>query len=276
LDKRALKADMNQPMGQVGQADSIQDMYRNIPFVTKVLVTSTVLLATGITFNMINPVDVVLDYQYLVKKFHIWRLFTPFIFAGPFSFNFLMHTVVLYENCRNYEVNPFNTGGGGTSADFLWMVIMGMLVFIVIGIYLEIYVMSEAILFMILYVWSRRDPTSIRNIFGFRFQGLYLPWIYVGIRLLMGSSIAMPIIGIVVGHAYYFAIEVMPNAYNIDFIRTPQFCVDIVTYFTGRSPPPVRPAAMPGFGNAPQAAPQRNFANLGGGYNWGQGRPLGR
>lgn len=266
---------MNQPMGQVGLADNLQDMYRNVPFVTKVLVTSTVLLAAAITFNMVNPVDVILDSHYLFKKFHIWRLFTPFIFAGPFSFNFLMHTVVLYENCRNYEANPFNTGAGGTSADFLWMVIIGMLIFTVVGIYLEIYVMSEAILFMILYVWSRREPQSIRNIFGFRFQGLYLPWIYVAIRLLMGSSIAMPIIGIVIGHAYYFAIEVMPNAYNVDFIKTPQFCVDIVTYFTGRSPPPVRPG-MPGLGNPPQQNARGNFANLGGGYNWGRGRPLGR
>ena len=35
---------------------------------------------------------------------------------GPFSFNFAMHTYVLYENSRRYESNPYNTGGGGSSA----------------------------------------------------------------------------------------------------------------------------------------------------------------
>lgn len=104
---------------------------------------------------MIDAMDVILDYHHLVHKYQIWRIFTPFIFSGGFSFNFLMHTVVLYENCRNYEINPFSTGAGGTSADFLWMVMIGMVVFLVVGLYLEMYVMSEALLFMILYVWSR-------------------------------------------------------------------------------------------------------------------------
>lgn len=91
----------------------------------------------------------------------------------------------------------------------------------------------------------------------------------------MGSSIFIPIIGIVVGHIYYFLIEVAPHTHNIDIIRTPKFCIDLVTYATGVSPPPVRPG-MPGFGNNDVPQGRQNFANLGGGYNWGQGRQLGR
>jgi hypothetical protein len=78
-----------------------------------------------------------------------------------------------------------------------------------------------------------------------------------------------------VGHIYYFLIEVLPNSHNIDIIHT-QFCVHLVSYATGMSPPPTRPA-MPGFGNnnVNYNHPVQNFANLGGGYNWGQGRQLG-
>lgn len=260
-------------IGRVGQGDSIQDWYRNIPFVTKVLVTSTVLLGGLMSFNIVNPLDLILDWNMIWKKFHIWRLFTPFIFAGGFSFNFLMHVLVLFENCRHYEINPFNTGAGGSSADFLWMITLGIIQLSIIGYFMDVSVLSESLLFMIMYVLSRREPESIRNIFGFKFKALYLPWVYVGLRLLMGGSIALPIIGIVVGHAYFFVIEVSPNIYNVDIIRTPKLCIDLVSYATGYTAPVGRPTPVAPVG--PGAPPPAAFHNLGGGYNWGRGRQLG-
>lgn len=251
------------PVAHVGQGDSIQDWYANMPFVTKLLVTSTVALAGLTAMNVVNPHDVILNWDLVIKKFQIWRLFTAYVFAGSFSFNFLMHTVVLYENCRRYEANPFNTGAGGNSADFLFMVLIGIILLGIVAHLFEVFILSVPLLYMIMYVWSRRDPDALINFYGFKFQGLYLPWIYIAIQLLMGASITLPIIGIAVGHVYYFLIEVLPATYGREVVKTPKFVIELVSYITGA------PTVIPR-----QGAPAQ-FGNMGGGHNWGRGRALG-
>ena len=140
-------------------------------------------------------------------------------------------------------------------------------------------VMSEPILYVIMYVWSRREPEALLNIFGFKFQSLYLPWVYIAIRLLMGGAISLPLIGIAVGHLYFFLIEVLPGNNNIDMIRTPQFVVDLIQFLTGLSQPRVASVAQAATNAAGghNTAAARNLPRATGGYNWGAGgRVLGR
>lgn len=189
--------------------------------------------------------------------------------------SFVMHLVVLYENCKRYEVNPFNTGGGGTSADFLWMVCIGMIILNVIAYAFDIMLLSECLLYMIMYVWSRREPEAKLNFWGFKFDGIYLPWIYMGIRLLMGGSVSMPLLGVGVGHVYYFVAQVMPDSHGFNlFARfpTPDLVIKITTYLSGTTAAPAAAAPMGGArgGFRGGQAPQQ-----GGGYNWGRGNVLG-
>ena len=160
---------------------------------------------------------------------------------------------------------PFNTGAGGTSADFVWMLCLAACVFPILGYFFELPFFSESLLFMIMYVWSRREPAGFLNIFGFKFQALYLPWVYLAIRLLMGAPILGPLYGIGVGHLYYFLADVLPLSHNIDLIHTPLFVTNFVSHWSGVTPPtgPNRAAAGPANPNA--------F----GGHNWGRGRTLG-
>ena len=86
----------------------------------------------------------------------------------------------------------------------------------------------------------------------------------------MGGSITEPLIGVAVGHLYYFVIEVLPfmDGYHMgELIITPKFCVSLMTWYTGMTAP--QPA--------PRPAPVRNAvpATGAGGYNWGRGNRLG-
>ena len=92
----------------------------------------------------------------------------------------------------------------------------------------------------------------------------------------MGGSITEPLLGIGVGHAYYFISEVLPvtEGYNLGpLIRTPKFCGDIMAFATGNSGyRPVNTSFTPAAGDRQQpAAP----AAGGGRYTWGRGRTLG-
>ncbi|KAJ1407241.1 Derlin, partial [Ochromonadaceae sp. CCMP2298] len=177
---------MNRPVAGVNDGDSIKGWFNDVPIVTKVFLCSTLLSGAVLTLGLFSAFDLVLDWPNIRYKFHFWKLLTNFFFAGKFSFNFAIHTYVLYENCRRYEEAPFNTGAGGSSADFLWLILMAMALMLVAAYYLDIMVLSEAILYVVMYVWSRRDPDSLVKIFGFKFKALYLPWVYIGIRVVMG------------------------------------------------------------------------------------------
>lgn len=167
---------------------------------TKFFLTGTFVSGLAVQFGLIPTFfggggvgSMVFDWHAISSKFHVWRLITPFLFAGTFSINFVMHLFVLYENCRRYEANPFNTGAGGTSADFLYMVVLGMVVFCTMAAFestlgLQMQLMSEPILYYILYVWSRKEPDTVVNMWGFKFKGLYLPWVYMALRVLMGGG----------------------------------------------------------------------------------------
>jgi Derlin-2/3 len=173
--------------------------------------------------------------------------------------------MVLYENCRRYENNPYNTGGGGTTADFIYMILIGAAIILSIAHIYDFFILSEPILYMIMYVWSRRDPDVLLNIYGFRFKGLYLPWIYLAIRLVMGNDIILPLIGIGVGHLYYFAVVVLPTTYNLNIVQTPKFCIDLANYYSGTTPRAV-PAG---------SDPRSERLARGAGYQWGRGHVLG-
>lgn len=278
---------MRRPVAGVGDGGTFQDWFNSVQLITKIFLVSTLLLGAMLTFGFTTDYDVILDWVKIRHKFQIWRLFTGCVYCGKFSFNFAMHTYILYENCRRYELSPFNTGAGGNTADFLWLILLSVTILLVIAYIFDMLVISEPILYVIIYVWSRREPESISNIFGFKFKALYLPWAYCAMRLVMGGSITEPLIGIAVGHLYYFLAEVFPISHGRRLIVTPAFCSDIVTYLTGLTLPGGAPAA-PGFAQAPPAAAaggqQRGTDNPGlrqrpaaaaGGYQWGRGRPLG-
>jgi len=260
---------MRRPMGTVEGGGSPQEWFRDLPVVTKILFTSTLLSAALTTFSFISPVSLIFYWPSIYEKFEIWRFLTTFTFAGTFSFPFAMHLYMLYQNSIRYESNPFNTGARGTSADYLFMLLFCMAILCVLGYLFDFMLLSEPLLYVIMYAWSRKEPEVQTNIFGFKFKALYLPWVYVAIRILMGNSIVGPLLGIGSGHLYYFLVDVLPASHGWEVLRTPTFCVDIGEYLSGRTQPTVVPVRQ----QAAQAGGGGGFPR--GGYNWGGGRTLG-
>merc|ERR1712100_662416 len=97
--------------------------------------------------------------------------------------------------------------------------------------------LSRALLMYIVYVWSRREPEAPISFFGFKVKGFYVPWIFLAFDLLIGAPLSQGLIGITVGHAYYFLIDVFPISHGVDIIRTPRFCISAVEYMTGFTQP---------------------------------------
>jgi Derlin-2/3 len=80
---------------------------------------------------------------------------------------------------------------------------------------------------MVVYVWSKRNPHQALNILGiFTFTAPFLPWVLLGLGVLLGggSSVYDDILGIAVGHVYYFWEDVYPTYRpGRRLLKTPNF-----------------------------------------------------
>lgn len=56
--------------------------------------------------------------------------------------------------------------------------------------------LGQAFTIMLVYVWSRRNPSVRMNFFGLlNFQAPFLPWVLMGFSLLLGNSIIVDLLG---------------------------------------------------------------------------------
>uniref|UniRef100_A0A182S8E2 Derlin n=1 Tax=Anopheles maculatus TaxID=74869 RepID=A0A182S8E2_9DIPT len=83
---------------------------------------------------------------------------------------------------------------------------------------------GQAFTIMLVYIWSRRNPFVRMNFFGvLNFQAPYLPWVLFGFSVLLGNTIWVDLIGMVVGHTYYFLEDVLPNQPGgMKLLKTPR------------------------------------------------------
>ncbi|KAK8730618.1 hypothetical protein OTU49_007839 [Cherax quadricarinatus] len=60
------------------------------------------------------------------------------------------------------------------------------------------------------------------------YQAPYLPWVLLGFSVLLGNSILVDLVGIAVGHIYYFLEDVFPaRSGGIRLLKTPRFLVQL-------------------------------------------------
>ena len=77
----------------------------------------------------------------------------------------------------------------------------------------------------VLYVWCQFNKDRVVSFwFGMVFKALYLPWILVAFNMILRGGGINELIGILVGHTYYFLAYQYSQDYNgYVLVRTPQF-----------------------------------------------------
>ena len=231
-----------------GAGGSPQDWFEALPFITKWWLVTALLMTASVSFKAIGLDLIYLDWPLIINKFNIWRPVTSAMFFGGFSFPFLITMYFLVTNSHRYEINPFNTGGGGNTADYAFMLIIGLTILSIAAYFLPMPFIASPLINMVMYVWSKREPEAQSSFFGFKFQAMYIPWVYLAFNLLIGSSLMPLLLGIATGHIYYFLAHVAPITYRRQILTTPRWLVDVFA-------PPAR-----------VQVPAR--------HNWGGGRTL--
>lgn len=224
-------------------------------------------------FGIVSPRNFIFNLDAIKDNFQVWRFLTCFCYVGSFEVNTLISMYLLVQFSKQYEKGgPFNTGAGGGTADYAFALMFAMVTMLCTAPIVRRYIMplspvyAKNLIYFVLYIWSKRNPTAQSNIWGIPIPAIYMPFAYVALTLFMGNPIYFMLHGIAIGHIYYFLVDVVPMVYGKDVLHTPHFLID---YFgVGEYVPPVAGYAEP----PPQRANAGNDARGGGGgHNWGGG-----
>jgi len=182
------------------------------------------------------------------------------------GFHYLMNLFFLY----NYSVRLEKDIFGRQPADYAFLLIFIWLASTVLALFMDIMMLMDMLVICVIYIWCQLNPDTIVQFwFGTQFKAVFLPWAYLILTMVIGGNITDMILGIIVGHLYYFLKFKYPVEYNgPSLLDTPNF---LYNYFPMNT-------AVGGFGQhvyRPAAAPPPAAGRpQGGGHDWGRGNNL--
>ena len=133
--------------------DDIRAAIKRIPPVTRTFLGVTLLLSFCMTYQIVSPYNLVLDWTSVFQG-QVWRIITTFFFVGPFSMQFLFGMMMIY-----YSVSSIEAHFGDKQADLGTMLLFNAVVAMIYA-YLanNFMIMQSPYLFSIIYVWSKLVP----------------------------------------------------------------------------------------------------------------------
>mmetsp|Transcript_1054 Transcript_1054/g.2628 ORF Transcript_1054/g.2628 Transcript_1054/m.2628 type:complete len:241 (-) Transcript_1054:415-1137(-) len=181
--------------------------YMDIPVVSRVYLTGAFLTTFACAVDIVTPLSLYFSWDLIWQEGQVWRLITSYLFFGVFSIDFLFHMYFLVRFSRLLEEGDFR----GRTSNFVWMLMFGVVAMTLVASYIGVLFLGNALTFMMIYVWGRRNEDVKMSLLGFfTFHAPYLPWVMLTFSALVGNSLTIDLIGIVVGHSYYFLEYVYP------------------------------------------------------------------
>mmetsp|Transcript_16173 Transcript_16173/g.17951 ORF Transcript_16173/g.17951 Transcript_16173/m.17951 type:complete len:114 (-) Transcript_16173:70-411(-) len=84
-----------------------------------------------------------------------------------------------------------------------------------------------------IYVWSKANHNQIIHFMMlFRIRAGYLPYLYLLISIIARGEIAFDLVGIIIGHLFFYAYFIVPNlpfTRGINILAAPRFVKYIIT-----------------------------------------------
>ena len=226
-----------------------ENWYRNLPPVTRVLLTAVFATTCLVQVGVLNPYLITLDWKLVGKSYHIWRPLTAALFFGKFSFQFVMALYFLSSFGGKLERSDRFIAAPADFVFFLFFITITCACLSVVLNWPSGYpLLGQPVIFAIMYYWSRCEPEARLSVYGFEIKGYQFPFAMMLFTVLVGGDVWTDLLGLGAGHVYYFLKDVVPLEYGIRVIRTPAVLARIL-----KAP---RASEAPG---APQAPASRLF-----------------
>jgi len=134
---------------------------------------------------------------------------------------------VLYRYSSMLEKNSFRN----KPAEFILFFAFGSCVFLLAALFLGLEFLSPCLSSMMLYLWTRRNPTVQINFLEiFQFRAPIMPWFLILFVLMFGMNPKYDLIGVLAGHMYYYLEDVvpfLPETEDFKLLKPPQMLVTL-------------------------------------------------
>ena len=182
------------------------DFFWELPPVTRAYLTLCTLASLSTALEIVSPFHLYYNPR-LIAGGQWWRLVTNFCYFGDSALDFFMHMAFLLRYAKGLE-----EGYVGRWWDFAFCMSASAAALLALAPYFtNIVFFGPSLTFMLVYLWSRRNPGMQINLFFlFTFTAPYLPLVLMGLSLLLGHSVTRDALGFAVGHAFYFLEDVWP------------------------------------------------------------------
>lgn len=212
LDLQNILANNPHNPNNAGNPNPLESWFYELPLLTRLWTTSTVLASILTYTHLLTPFQLFYTFRSVYYKSQYWRLLTTFIYFGPPSLDLVFHVFFMQRYSRLLEQSS------ASSAIFSWLLLYAMSSLLVLSTAFtsSLPFLGSALSSTLVYIWSRRNPDTRLSFLGLLvFTAPYLPWVLMAFSLFMHGSIPKDeILGVIVGHVYYFFSDVWPGIYE--------------------------------------------------------------
>ncbi|KAI8901217.1 Derlin [Globomyces pollinis-pini] len=210
----------------------IENWYNRIPIITRVYVSIIGIVMLGCQLKLWNKYQLFFSWP-LFREGQYWRLFTTYFFFGSPSIDTLFHLYFTLQYFQSLEDESYR----GRRADFVYLLLYSTVATTLLSVVfrLSTYIpfLSNCLTFIVTYIWARRNPSVRMNFLGLlTFHAPYLPLTLIGFTVVLHSSIPYSdLLGLVVGHLYYYAEDVyplLPHSNGYRFFACPQWFKNLI------------------------------------------------
>jgi len=196
----------------MAELNTLEQWYYDVPIVTRVWTTAAVITSVLVQCQVVTPFQLFFSFGSVWGKRQYWRILTTFLYFGPLSLDFMFHLFFMSRYSRSLEESSFR----GRTADFAWLLLYSATSLILLSPLTSMPFLGSPLSFSLVYIWARRNPSVRLSFLGlFVFSAPYLPWVLLAFSLLMNNSVPRDdLLGIVVGHVYYFFSDIYPRIRN--------------------------------------------------------------
>eukprot|EP00300_Choanocystis_sp_HF-7_P006925 c14987_g1_i1.p1 GENE.c14987_g1_i1~~c14987_g1_i1.p1 ORF type:complete len:230 (-),score=49.18 c14987_g1_i1:157-846(-) len=197
------------------------EWFMEVPVITRTYLTLAVITTVACGIDVVTPFHLYLNQHLILTRYEVWRAVTTFCYFGSFGVDFMFHMFFMVRYCRLLEES---SRFRGKTAEFLFMFLIGAIAMLVGGVMLHIHFLGPSLTFMVVYVWSRRNSNIRMSFLGvFPFAAAYLPFVLMGFGMLLNTPMSNDLLGIFIGHTYYFFEDVYPFLGGKRWLRAPAF-----------------------------------------------------
>ncbi|KAK6510715.1 hypothetical protein TWF506_009818 [Arthrobotrys conoides] len=191
----------------------IEEWFYEIPVCTRIWASAAVATALACQCHLVSPFQLFFSLPAVLSKRQYWRLITTFLYFGPLSVDFMFHMFFLARYSRMLEETYFK----GKTADFAWLLLYSCTCLLFCSAtFVQMPFLGSPLAFSIVYIWARRNPSVRLSFLGlFVFNAPYLPFVLLGFSLLINGNMPKDdALGIVIGHIYFFFMDIYPTVRN--------------------------------------------------------------